>query len=114
MLETGNGRADLSFYFVPDDGSKPQFFKLADTAPMGELGEYARGLMRDGNFSIKVSVETMADAERSFERVNSMDLPRRKAMFASGSDVYGDAGWAWTPDYRLVKVAPGLREKAMY
>jgi hypothetical protein len=26
----GNGRADLRFYFVPDDGSEPQFFELAD------------------------------------------------------------------------------------
>jgi hypothetical protein len=105
---TGNGRADISFYFVPDDGSEPQLFELSGTAPMAELGEYARGYVQDGKFDIKVSPDTMSDAERSFQRLNSMDLPSRKKMFAGGNDIYSDAGWAWTPDYCLVKVAPGL------
>jgi hypothetical protein len=73
-----------------------------------EFGEYARGFMRDAGFTVKVSAETMAEAERTSVEINGMDLRNRKAMFVSSNDIWGDAGWVWTPDYRLVKVAPGL------
>jgi hypothetical protein len=104
----GNGRADLRFYFVPDDGGEPQFFELADIVPAAELGEYARGFMHNGSFDIKVSAETMAEVEQTFHQINGMDLAKRKKMFGGGNDLHADAGWAWTPDYHLVKVAPGL------
>jgi hypothetical protein len=106
---TGNGRANLRFYFVPDDGSQPRLFDLADMAPLDGMGEYARGVMRDGELKIKVDAETMLQAEQTLHgKINLMDLVARKAMFADGNDVYEDAGWAWTPDYKLAKAAPGL------
>jgi hypothetical protein len=102
------GRVSLSFYFVPDDGSEPRQVVLTNTVPMKELGEYARGIMRGDNFTVKVSVESMARAESLFQQINGMEFSERKAMFADRTDIDGDAGWSWTSDYRLVKVAPGL------
>jgi hypothetical protein len=104
----GNGRADLSFYFVPDDSSAPQLIQLADTVAPQELGEYARGIMRDGHFTVKVSAASMAETERLFQTINQMGPPERKHMFASLNGLDGDAGWACMPNYTLVKVAPGL------
>jgi hypothetical protein len=83
-------------------------FELADEALLPGFGEYARGLWRNGAVSIKVTSANMARAERACGTVNGLDLQARKTMFAERSDVYEDAGWAWTSDYRLVKVAPGL------
>jgi hypothetical protein len=103
-----NGRVNLSFYFVPDDDSQPRRVTLTNTAPMSELGEYARGVMQSNNFTVKVSIDGMAQAESIFQRINRMDLSKRKAMFANRSDIDGDAGWSWTSDYTLMKVAPGL------
>jgi hypothetical protein len=104
-----NGRANLRFYFVPDDGSQPQFFDLADMTPLDGMGEYARGVMRDGELQIKVDAETMRKAEQTFQgKINRMHLADRKTMFADRNSMYEDAGWSWTPDYKLVKAAPGL------
>jgi hypothetical protein len=75
---------------------------------MREMGEYARGIMRGKCLTIKVSAQGMAEAERIFQRINQMELSECKAMFADRSDVDGDAGWTWTPNYTLVKAAPGL------
>jgi hypothetical protein len=75
---------------------------------MRELGEYARGVMQGDNFTVKVSVDSMAQAEANFQRINRMDLFKRKVMFADRSEIDGDAGWSWTSDYTLMKVAPGL------
>lgn len=102
-----DGHVIASCTFVPDDGSAPQVFELTDTAPPG-LGEYARGTMQAGNFSMHASAEGMAKAESVFGDINEMDISDRKALFGHDPDVYAIYGWAWTPDYRLVKVAPGL------
>jgi hypothetical protein len=106
-VENWDGRVDLSFQFVPDDGSEPRLVKITDTVPPEELGEYTRGIMRWDDFTIKVSAEGMAEAEHTFQRINQMELSKRKIMFADRSDIDGDCGWAWTSDYTLVKVAPG-------
>ncbi len=104
----GGGRVNLSFTFVPDDGGQPQSFNITDTAPMREMGEYARGVVRGENITIKVSAQGMAEAERIFQRINQLELSKRRTMFADRSDIDGDAGWTWTPTYTLAKAAPGL------
>jgi hypothetical protein len=63
---------------------------------MKELGEYARGIMQGDNFTVKVSVESAARAERLFQQINRMELSKRKAMFVDRSDIDGNAGWSWT------------------
>jgi len=108
IQDRGNGRVNLSFYFVPDDGSQPELIEIMDTIVSKEIGEYARGIKRGDDFTIKVSAETMAKAARTFQEINQMELSKRKIMFADRTDVDGDAGWTWTPDYTLVPVAPGL------
>lgn len=108
-IENRDGRVNLAFYFVPDDGSKPRLVQITDTFPPEELGEYARCIMHgDDDLTIKVSAESVARAERTFQGINQMELSKRKIMFADRSDIDGDCGWAWTSDYTLVKVAPGL------
>lgn len=104
----GNGRADIAFYFVPDDGSQPQLMELRNTVPLKEFGEYARGIKQGDSFTIKASAKTMAEVAQTFQRINQMELSKRKIMFADHNDLAGDAGWAWRPDYTLVPVAPGL------
>jgi hypothetical protein len=103
-----HGGTDIGCRFIPDDSSEPTPIVLHDTN-MPELGEYARAIMlsRD-ELTIKVSAETMIRAEESFRRLNSMEPAQRALMHKEGNDVYEDCGWAWTPDYKLVKVAPGL------
>jgi len=108
IQDRGNGRVNLSFYFVPDDGSQPELIEIMDTIVSKEIGEYARGIKRGDDFTIKVSAETMAKAARTFQEINQMELPKRKIMFADRSDIDGDAGWTWTPGYTLVPAAPGL------
>jgi hypothetical protein len=103
----GRNREGFRFYWVPDDGSQPQLFELPGV-PARELGEYARGIMQGDNFTIKVSADSMARVAETFQKINRMDLPDRRTMFANRSDLDGDAGWAWMPDYTLAVVAPGL------
>jgi hypothetical protein len=50
----------------------------------------------------------MTDAEEMFRRLNHMESAKRALMYKQGNDIYEDCGWAWTPDYKLVKAAPGL------
>lgn len=104
----GNGRVSLSFTFVPDDGSEPRLFELADVAPLEDIGEYARGVVQGDNFTVKISAKTMAETRQTFQEINWLSLPERKKMFAMDYDLSGDAGWAWTPDYTLMPVVPGL------
>lgn len=108
MKNRDNGNVDLSFKFVPDDGSEPRWIRITDTAPMNELGEYARGLMQGDHVTINVPPESMAEAEGIFQRINQMELSKRKSLFTNRSDLAGDCGWTWTSDYTVVKVAPGL------
>ena len=100
-------REGFRFYWVPDDGSQPQLFELPGV-PARELGEYARGIMQGDNFTIKVTPDIMAEAKKTYQEINRMDLARRQRMLAVDNDLAGDAGWAWTPDYTVVPVAPGL------
>ena len=95
------------FYWVPDDGSQPRLFELPGV-PARELGEYARGIMQGDNLTIKATPDLMAEAKKTYQEINRMDLARRQRMFAVDNDLAGDAGWAWTPDYTVVPVAPGL------
>lgn len=106
--DIGYGRANVSFLFVPDDGERPRPFDLPGVTSVGEMGEFARGYLRGDNLTIKVSARTMAEAERTFQRVNRMPLPERQRMFAERTDLEGDAGWTWAADYTLVEAAPGL------
>lgn len=104
-----SGKANLSFTFVPDDGTEPRLIQLADVIPLEGLGEYARGIIRGKDTTIRVSVQGMARAELEiFRKINQLELSKRQIMFANRSDIDGDCGWAWTSDYTLVKVAPGL------
>lgn len=80
-----------------------------NAVPPQELGEYARGVMRREDVTIKVSSASMAAAEHDiFQKINQLQLSDRKLMFANRNDIDEDCGWAWTSEYRLVKVAPGL------
>lgn len=90
-------------------GSNPVGLDLPDIA-MPEIGEYARGVMlTPGQLTIKVSAASMADADRDvFAQVNAMEPLKRAQLHEQDNDLYEDCGWAWTPDYRLVKAAPGL------
>lgn len=72
------------------------------------MGDFARCILRGDNLTVKVSAATMADVERTFRKINQMPLDQRQIMFADRSDLDGDAGWTWTSDYTLVKIAPGL------
>jgi len=109
IYDNGNGRADIFFKFVPDDGTEPRLVRLADTLPLAGLGEYARGILHRQGLTVKVSAEAMASAERdTFYGINQLDLAERRCMFTDSDGFDCDCGWAWTPDYRLVKVAPGL------
>jgi hypothetical protein len=64
--------------------------------------------MQGDHLTIKVSAASMIQASQLFQRINGMDIGRRKEMFDTRSDIDGDAGWTWMLDYTLVKVAPGL------
>jgi hypothetical protein len=83
---------------------------MHDASPMPDMGEYARGIMASpGELTIRVFPALMIDAEQDmFPKINAMEPAKRAAMYARGGDIYEDCGWAWTPDYRLVKAAPGL------
>jgi hypothetical protein len=109
-LTHGREGIKIAFNFVPDDGGEAVPIVLTDASLITELGEYARGIMRGGNLTIKVSAEAMIRAEDTFQRINQMEPSKRILMFADRNDIDGDCGWAWTSDYRLVKVAPGIAE----
>ena len=105
-----HGGTDVSCTFVPDDGSEPIPCVMHDAGPIPDIGEYARGIMAspDG-LTIRVSAASMIDAEQdAFAKINALEPAKRAAMYAQGGDIYQECGWAWTPDYRLVKAAPGL------
>lgn len=104
-----HGGTDIACKFVPDDGSQPVRLVARDTV-MPEMDEYARGIMTGpGNLTIRVPAAGMIDAEENvFNEINKMELAQRARMYAQGYDLYEDCGWAWTPDYKLVKAAPGL------
>lgn len=102
------GGTDIGCRFIPDDGSAPIPLTWEDTTPVPEMGEYARGYISDSELMIKVSAETMADAEGVFGRINKMPPAKRALMYADDGKDYQTYGWAWTPDYKLVKGAPGL------
>lgn len=104
----GYGKANISFLFVPDDGGQPQPFDYPNTTRIQEMAEYARGHLRGNNLTIKVSADSMARAEQTFRGINEMPPQKRQLMFAERTDLEGDAGWTWTADYTLAKVAPGL------
>ncbi len=105
-----HGGTDVGCRFVPDDGSEPIPCVMNDVGPMPDMGEYARGIMASpGELTIRVSAASMVDAEQGvFSKINAMEPARRAAMYAQGGDIYEECGWAWTPDYRLVKAVPGL------
>ena len=102
------GGTKAAFKFVPDDGSEAVSIELTDTSLLAVLGEYARGVMCYGNLTIKVPAESMRKAESAFQGINQLERSKRFMMFADRSDIDGDCGWAWTSDYMLVKVAPGV------
>lgn len=107
-----HGGTDVSCRFVPDDGSEPIQLSFQDAAPLPEMGEYARGIMpSDDQLTIKVPASAMIDVEQNvFKDINNMEPADRTRMYAQIGDLHEDCGWAWTPDYKLVKAAPGLIE----
>lgn len=103
----GRNREGFCFYWVPDDGGQPQLFEQPGV-PARELGEYARGIMQGGSFTIKVSAQSMVKVVETYQEINRLKLSDRKTMFADHDSIYEDTGWAWMPDYTLAVVAPGL------
>lgn len=82
---------------------------IRDMVLFDGIGEYARGVIHGNDVTIKATPEGRAKAEREvFQRVNNLELSDRKAMYAQRSDIDAICGWAWTSDYTLVKMAPGL------
>ncbi|HUY46110.1 MAG TPA: hypothetical protein VMV92_10350 [Streptosporangiaceae bacterium] len=105
-----HGGTDMGCRFIPDDGGGPIPIVVHDSN-MPEVGEYARAIMlsRD-ELSIKVSAASMTEAEEMFGRLNDMEPAQRALMYKEGNDLYEDCGWAWTPDYKLVRAAPGMTQ----
>jgi hypothetical protein len=109
IVNRPNGRFDVSFSFVSDDGTVAQFVRVTDTLPQPEIGEFARGLLQGEHLTVKVSAEQMVKVERdTFRNINQMSLPDRQRMFGQFDGFDADCGWTWTPDYQLVVAAPGL------
>lgn len=104
-----HGGTDVRCRFVPDDGSDPVVISSPDGL-IPELGEYARGILRDSNtFTVKVPPAIMVEVEKDMSReINEMEPTKRALLYAQGNDAFEDCGWTWTPDYKLVKAAPGL------
>jgi hypothetical protein len=72
-------------------------------------GDYARGIFSDSTVNIKVGAETMDKAQKTFNNINLMEPAKRALFFMdSTTDLHEQAGYAWTPEYKLVKAAPGL------
>jgi hypothetical protein len=104
-----HGGTHVTCRFVPDDGGEPVRLVFRDTV-MPEMGEFARGIMTGpDNLIIKVPPAGMIEAEETvFGEINKMEPAQRALMYARGYDLHEDCGWAWTPDYKLAKAAPGL------
>jgi hypothetical protein len=103
-----HGGTDTGCRFIPDDGGEPVPIVFHDSN-MPELGEFARAIMLSHDeLTIRVSAASMTDAEHTFRRLNEMEPAQRALMYKQGSDIYEECGWAWTPDYKLVRAAPGL------
>ena len=104
-----DGSTDVTCVFVPDDGSEAVTLTVS-SARTPELGDYARGVMTgDGELTIKVSADTMLDAEQhTFARINALEPAERAQIYAEHNDLVEDCGWAWTTGYTLAKAAPGL------
>jgi hypothetical protein len=111
-----NGRFDISFLFIPDDGSEPTPISINVSDPVPELEEFARGIFTAASkhFNIRVNADTMKKAESQFESINKMNAEKRKRLFLDTSDIYEDCGWAWTPDYTIIKAAPGLIDRRTF
>ncbi len=104
-----NGLIDLEAYFVPDDGSQPQYVTMSGVLPEASMGEYARGTFDGETLEIKVGAEVMREAEAdTFRKVNSLPLVQRQQLIADLGSLGGDAGWTVTPEWQLVPTAPGL------
>ncbi len=108
-------REERSYWFVFDDGNQvgPCIYRSADD-PHQQMGEYARGtLVLPEGLKLKVPVQLMRQMEEVAKQINGFELQRRMLVFnrdrQEGGLFAGDKGWAWTPDFTLVKAAPGLR-----
>lgn len=108
-IPNDHGGTDVRCRFVPDDGSEPVVISSPDGL-IPELGEYARGILRDSNtLTVKVPPAIMVEVEQNISKeVNEMEPMKRALLYAQGNDVFDDCGWRWTPDYTLVKAATGL------
>jgi hypothetical protein len=96
--------------FIPDDGGGPIPIVLHDSN-MPEVGEYARAIMLSREeLRMMVSAASMTEAEEMFGRLNDVEPAQRALMYKEGDDCYEDSGWAWTPDYELVRAAPGMTQ----
>jgi hypothetical protein len=103
-----DGKIDIAFRFIFDDGSSPQPVTVSGTSPKPEIAEYARGNMANGEITIKVGVDGMTQAEELFNEINAMEPAKRALMFTNDISLHQDCGYAWTPEYKLVKAAAGL------
>lgn len=106
-----HGGTDIGFHFIPDDGTEriPITISDCEESVLSVMGEYARGKMdSETDLDIKVNAQMMKDAEALFERLNDMELVKRALIYSDHIDLAEDCGWAWTGEYKLVKVAPGL------
>jgi hypothetical protein len=100
---------DIAFKFIFDDGSDSMPVILHNAVPIPDIGEFARGIkIGDNRLTIKVSAQAMIRAEETFQRLNAMAAGKRAFIFMDGGDIYQQCGWAWTPEYKLVKAAAGL------
>jgi hypothetical protein len=109
-IPTEDGQLSIAFKFVFDDGSGSQPAVMSDPSRIPELAEYARGIFADDHITIKVGAEAVARAERMFNEINLMEPAKRALLFMDSTDLHEQAGYAWTPDYKLEKAAPGLMD----
>jgi hypothetical protein len=98
---------DIVGKFIFDDNSPPEPIILRQAAPFPEMQEFSRGIYADSHLTIKASGSLVTGAEETFQNINSMEAAERALMFMDHGDLY-EFGWAWTPEHRLVKSAPGL------
>ncbi|WP_300610523.1 hypothetical protein [Trebonia sp.] len=98
---------DIVGKFIFDDGSPAEPLVWRNTAPRPEVQEYSRGVYADGHLTVKAPASLLLGAEEMFQNINSMEAAKRALVFMDHGDLY-EFGWAWTPQYRLVKAALGL------
>ena len=109
MTRKADGKADVAFRFVFDDGAEPRLMTIRDMVLFEGIGEYARGVIHGNDVTIKAPPESLARFEREiFQRINNLEFSDRKTMYAQRNNIDAICGWAWTSDYTLVKMAPGL------